>query len=69
MVAPPPEKKIKVEDTEAAASTSLMHEEVGVVNAVEDDDVIPNIKSSHLDLDDIPMELLPTHQEKIMKQV
>ena len=66
---PPPEKKIKVEDSGADASTSLVPDKVGVANAVEDDDVIPDIKSYHLDLDDIPMELLPTHQEKIMKQV
>ena len=67
---PPPEKKPKLDDTTtAAASSSLAHEEVGVVNAVEEDDTIPKIKSSHLNLDDIPMELLPTHQEKIMKQV
>ena len=35
----------------------------------EEDDVIPNFKSSHLNLDDVPLELLPKHQEKIMKQV
>ena len=40
-----------------------------MADAAEEDDVIPKIKSSHLNLDDIPMELLPTHQEKIMKQV
>ena len=33
------------------------------------DDVIPKIKSSHLNLDDVPVELLKTHQEKILKQV
>lgn len=71
MVKPPPEKKIKLEDNGSAVSTStsLVSKEVGVADTVEDDDVIPKIKSSHLNLDDIPMELLPTHQEKIMKQV
>ena len=44
-------------------------EKVGGDNTAEDEDAIPAIKSSHLNLDDIPMELLPTHQEKIMKQV
>lgn len=73
---PPPEKKPKL-DNDVAASNSSAHEEVGgarveeggATRSAEDEDAIPAIKSSHLDLDDIPMELLPTHQEKIMKQV
>lgn len=62
----PPEKKPRLED-DAAAPTSLVDKGTGVPNAAEDDDV--KIRSSHLNLDDIPVELLPTHQEKIMKQV
>ena len=65
---PPPEKKPKVKE-DATAATSLVNEDVGVADVAEDDDVIPKIKSYHLNLDDIPVELLPTHQEKIMKQV
>ena len=59
MVQPP---QLKPQDSVAPPTKGK-----GVVT--EDDDVIPKIKSSHLDLDDIPVELLPTHQEKIMKQV
>ena len=75
---PPPEKKPKLDnDVIASAPTLSAHKEVGGARAevggatllAEDEDGIPAIKSSHLDLDDIPMELLPTHQEKIMKQV
>lgn len=67
----PPEKKPRLEEdaTTTTSSSSLVDKDVGGSNAVEEDDVIPKIKSSHLDLDDIPVELLPTHQEKIMKQV
>lgn len=67
----PPEKKLKLEeDVHVTATTSpLVDQEVSVPNATEEDDVIPKITSSHLNLDDIPIELLPTHQEKIMKQV
>ena len=54
---------MKVEEESAGDSKP------GPITAQEDDDVIPKIKSSHLDLDDIPLELLPKHQEKIMKQV
>ena len=36
---------------------------------IDDVHVIPKIKSSHLNLDDVPVELLKTHQEKILKQV
>lgn len=65
LVQPPPQKKAKLEDNKALS----VHKERGMANTTEDDDVIPKIKSSHLDLDDVPVELLPTHQEKIMKQV
>ena len=46
-------------------------EEVGGVKVAEEEEEegLPAIKKSHLNLDDIPMELLPTHQERIMKQV
>lgn len=66
---PPPEKKPRLEEDAAASTSPSVDKGVGVPNAAEDDDVIPKIKSSHLNLDDIPVELLPTHQEKIMKQV
>ena len=67
---PPPEKKPKLYNDVATATPTLSaREEVGGVKGAEDEDALPAIKSSHLDLDDIPMELLPTHQGKIMKQV
>ena len=54
----------------ARAEVGGVREDVGgATSLAEDEDGIPAIKSSHLDLDDIPMELLPIHQEKIMKQV
>lgn len=62
----PPEKKPRLEE-DAAAPTSLVDKGEGFPNAAEDDDI--KIRSSHLNLDDIPVELLSTHQEKIMIQV
>ena len=65
----PPEKKVKLDDEEADNFTRSSAETTKTVGVATEEDVVLNITSSHLDLDDIPMELLPTHQEKIMKQV
>ena len=53
---PPPEKRIKLEDTKSAK--------------VKDEERKPfPLKEAHLNLDDIPPELLPKHQERLKKQV
>lgn len=55
---PPPEKRIKLENAEFAN------------NRDKDDNErkpVP-LKEAHLNLDDIPPELLPKHQERLKKQ-